>query len=294
MNVVRMVACRESTILIAGESGTGKEMLAREIHDRSQRSSGPFVPVDCTVLMGSLLESQLFGHERGAFTGAVAQSLGLIRCAQGGTLFLDEIAEMNLELQAKLLRVLQDHMVRPVGGTEPVPVDFRVIAATSRDLGEFLRNGRFREDLYFRLAVVCIELPPLRARPQDVIPLAGHFLDALAEFYGENKKLLTRQACNLLSAYHWPGNVRELANIMERAYVLSSGNLIKADVLPASLREAPGQIPLPTIRTLAEAERKAILRALRSTHSSRTRAARLLGIEPRRLGRLMSRLGIST
>lgn len=293
MKLVRIVAPRETTILIVGESGTGKDVLAREIHSRSRRSSGPFVPVDCTALTASILESQLFGHEKGAFTGAVSDSLGLIRCAQNGTLFLDEIGDLGAELQAKFLRVLQDHNVRPVGSSELFPVDFRVIIATHRDLQAMVREGTFREDLYFRLAVVSVELPPLRARPEDIVPLAYHFLDTLADFYGEGQVTLSRLACDRLLAYGWPGNIRELANVMERAYVLSLGRRIKASALPPSLQAAVGPVSTQPTPTLAEVERKSILEALRNAHSVKTRAATLLDIDPRRLDRLISRLGIN-
>ncbi|MCK4659002.1 MAG: sigma-54-dependent Fis family transcriptional regulator [Phycisphaerae bacterium] len=291
MHVLSAVAPRETTVLVCGESGTGKELLAREIHARSKRSAGPFVPVDCTTVTGSLFESQLFGHVKGAFTGASTDTLGLIRSADGGTLFLDEVGELRPELQGKLLRVLQDRLVLPVGGVQPFPADIRVIAATNCSLEAMVHQGAFREDLYYRLAVVCLQLPPLRQRPEDIGPLAYHFLDAIAAFYQEPGKRFTRRAVAALRAYRWPGNVRELANAIERAFVLCSDETIDVDALPGAVRGSTA--PADSDHTLDAIERGAIEEAMRETGWIRSQAAAILGIDPRRLKRMMARLHVS-
>src|SRR5688572_29072759 len=219
--IVAGVAARRSTVMLLGETGSGKEMLARFVHQSSQRSAKPFIPVDCSSLTDNLFESELFGHVRGAFTGASRDSLGFIRAADGGTLFLDEIGELGAGTQAKLLRVLQERRVVPVGETRGRPVDIRVVAATHRDLTGMVRDGTFRQDLYFRLNVVTLRLPSLRERREDVLPLARHFLQLQAELYDEPVRQLAPDAAAALRAYDWPGNVREVANVMEQAHVLA-------------------------------------------------------------------------
>jgi transcriptional regulator with PAS, ATPase and Fis domain len=244
------IASRHSTILINGETGTGKEMLARFIHSQSNRSDRPFIPVDCSALTDTLIESQLFGHVRGAFTGAVRDSLGFIRAAHGGTLFLDEIGELPLHMQAKLLRVIQERAVVPVGGHQAYGVDIRIISATHRYLSDRVKCQTFREDLYYRLNVIGLTVPPLRERSSDILTLCHHFLDRQAAVYHEPVRVLSDTASSILQAYHWPGNVRELANVMEHAHVLASDNLIQPSNLPAHLLvplqtqlQVPMQVP---------------------------------------------------
>ena len=222
-------------MLIEGETGVGKEIAAREIHACSRRADKPFVPVDCTAFSSDLIESQLFGHVKGAFTGAVSAALGFIRCADGGTLFLDEIGELPLGVQAKLLRCLQERAVVPLGDVEPVAVNLRVVAATHRDLAGMVCAGTFRQDLYFRLNVVRLTIPPLRQRRDDIVPLAMFFLDELARVYNEPRKLLGLSAQEALVRYGWPGNIRQLRNSVERAFLYSSERTIEAAHLPAEL-----------------------------------------------------------
>jgi transcriptional regulator with PAS, ATPase and Fis domain len=294
---IQLVAARPATVLIEGETGVGKELVAREIHAQSGRSTGPFLPADCTAFSGQLIESQLFGHVKGAFTGAVTSTLGFIRCADGGTLFLDEIGELPLELQSKLLRCLQERAVVPVGSAEHVPVDVRVIAATHRNLDEMVREGRFRQDLYFRLNVVRLRIAPLRRRPEDVVPLAMHFLDEIAYSYDEPAKSLDEGARNLLVQYAWPGNVRELRNMMERAHLFCGSRVIGAAHLPPEIRDAVsptaarGGRPAHgnSIPSLAEAESLLVARALQAARGNQSAAARLLQVERHRLRRLIAR-----
>ena len=286
------VATRRSTILILGETGTGKEVMAREVHARSQRSRGPFIPVDCSSLSETLFESELFGHVRGAFTGANRDSLGFIRAADGGTLFLDEIGELGAGTQAKLLRVIQERRVVPVGETRGRPVDIRVIAATHRDLPSMVRDGTFRQDLYFRLNVVTLRLPPLRERREDVIPLARHFLRLQAELYDEPVKRLAPDAAAALRAYDWPGNVREVANVMEMAHVLAGSDEVELENLPPHFAEQPiDREPVSDLR-LVDVERRTIMEALRRTKFCKAAAARLLGLNIQRLNRRIIRLNI--
>ena len=225
--IARRAAVLNSTIVISGETGTGKETFARLIHGYSRRAAHPFIPVDCTALPESLFESGLFGHTKGAFTGAHRDSLGYIRSAHRGTLFLDEIGELSLGLQAKLLRVLQERCVVPVGATSPQLVDIRVICATNRDLAAMVSAGAFRQDLFYRLAVVSLEVPPLRERVDDIIPLARYWLDKLAETYGEAPKTISTPAAEALLMHSWPGNIRELFNVIEDAHVLCCGSTIE-------------------------------------------------------------------
>jgi len=278
---------------VLGESGTGKEVVARYIHDLSERSEGPFVPINCGALPETLLESELFGHVKGSFTGAVRDKEGLFTAARGGTFFLDEIAEIAPSTQVKLLRVLQEREVLPVGGTEPIPVDVRVIAATNRDLDEDMRNGRFRSDLYYRLNVIALHLPPLRERPDDIPLLAEGCLERLAGERGQPPRRLSQAALEVLLAYDWPGNVRELENVLEHAALVSAGEEIPAEALPDRARSRRA-VPLVSERahanpTLDAVERAYILWVLHAEGGNKTRAAEVLGIDPSTLYRKLSR-----
>ena len=280
------VARRQTTVMILGESGTGKEMIARLIHAASPRRDGPLVPVNCSALMGTLFESQLFGHVRGAFTGAIADSMGFFQAADSGTLFLDEIGDLGFELQSKLLRVLQDGYVVPVGSVRPKPIDVRVLAATNCDLRDRVRSGKFREDLFYRLNVVSIEVPPLRERPGDILPLANHFLKNLADFYGEPTKQLSEEVCRLLCSYRWPGNVRQLINAVEHIVTVQPGGVVQLADLPLELlREIERQDGESGFMTLDELERQHIRRALELASGEKATAARMLGIARPRLYR---------
>jgi transcriptional regulator with PAS, ATPase and Fis domain len=292
-DVATSIAPRRSTVMLLGETGTGKEMLARHIHAQSERANKPFIPVDCSSMTESLFESQLFGHIKGAFTGAVRESLGFIRAADGGTLFIDEVGELPLVLQAKLLRVLQERCVVPVGDVKPRPVDVRVITATHRDLSAMVRAGTFREDLYFRLNVVVLQVPPLRERPDDVVPLAQHFLAVQADLYDEPAKALSPEAAELLRQHPWPGNVRELANVIEHAHVLASAGVIRAADLPVRLRQlAESQVATPSDLRLIDVERRTIAEALNRANFCKAAASRMLGINIQRLNRRIRSLGI--
>jgi transcriptional regulator with PAS, ATPase and Fis domain len=294
-SVVELTARRSTTVLLEGETGVGKEIAAREIHRLSHRADGPFIPVDCTVFSTELMESQLFGHVRGAFTSAVAAALGFMRCAHGGTLLLDEIGELPLSVQAKLLRCIQERAVVPVGATEPIPVDVRIIAATHRDLAQMVRDGTFRQDLYYRLNVVRLTIPPLRQRGEDICLLARHFLDGFARSYEEPLKTISPAAEKLLMQFAWPGNVRELRNVMERAFLFCSDRTIDVGHLPNEIRDSRREVldQMPddvddsdwAIPRLAEAERLLIARVLRVTGGNQSDAARLLGVERHRLRR---------
>lgn len=278
------VARTNATVLLTGESGTGKEVAARKIHTWSSRSKGPFVAVNCAALSEHLLESELFGHEKGAFTGASERRRGRIELAQGGTFFLDEIGEMKLDLQAKLLRVLQEKQFERVGGSQTISCDVRWIAATNRDLLSLVTEGLFREDLYHRLAVFPVRLPPLRERKEDIVPLAKNLLIRIASDLGQKQLSLSSEAENMLGSWDWPGNVRALANALERAAILADGPLIQGKHLspPQSTTQA---IPSPTSSagSLADVERDAILRALAKVDGNRRKAAELLGIGLRTL-----------
>jgi DNA-binding NtrC family response regulator len=300
---IERVAPRSATVLIEGETGVGKEIAARRIHSLSPRAGKPFVPVDCTVFSSELMESQLFGHVRGAFTGAVAAALGFVRCAHGGTLFLDEIGELPLAVQAKLLRSIQERTVVPVGGVEPIPVDLRIIAATHRDLAAMVREGTFRQDLYFRLNVVRISIRPLRQRRDEILPLAEAFVQDIAAAYAEPSKTLAPAAKDALVRYDWPGNVRELRNAIERAFLFCGDRTIDVAHLPTEIREShassPANEPWPdflidteAIPKLADAERLLIARVLKVTGGNQSDAARLLDIERHRLRRKIAQHGL--
>ncbi|HTM56221.1 MAG TPA: sigma 54-interacting transcriptional regulator, partial [Pirellulales bacterium] len=292
---IEHVAPRLATVLIEGETGVGKEVTAREIHAHSLRSDKPFVPVDCTGFASELIESQLFGHVKGAFTGAERATLGLMRCADGGTLFLDEIGELPPPVQAKLLRCLQERTVVPLGGIEPVVIDVRIIAATHRDLARMVREGTFRQDLYFRINVVRLTIPPLRERPDDIIRLALQFIDELAQFYQEPNKRIAAHVQQLLLRYDWPGNVRELRNVMERSFVFCNDRTIDLAHLPSEVRECVDHSSRHStaasepITSLAEAERVLIGRVLKKVHGNQSQAAQLLDVERHRLRRLIMR-----
>jgi DNA-binding NtrC family response regulator len=294
LKLINVIASRRCPVIVSGETGVGKEMVARQIHYASDRSDKPFIPVDCTTLTGQLFESQLFGHTKGAFTGAVDSTLGFFRAADGGTIFLDEISEIPLELQAKLLRVLQENSVTPLGSTKSYPIDIRVLCATNENLQKLLESGDFRSDLYYRLNVVTLEVPPLRKRKEDILPLAEYFLTSQAIFYGEQPKTFDSNVKKLLLSYLWPGNVRELSNAIEHAYVLTQGQVIQASALPFEvlLADTPGY-PKNQLPTLDEVKRKIITQTLEHTSGRKIAAAKILGVERRKLNRLIEKLNIS-
>jgi two-component system response regulator AtoC len=286
--VVRQVAPTRSSVLITGETGTGKELIARAIHDLSPRRDKLFVPLNCTAIPSELLESELFGHARGAFSGAHADRTGKFQAADDGTLFLDEIGDMDVRLQAKLLRVLQEGVVEPLGTNRRIPIDVRVISSTNRDLEKALRQGEFREDLYFRLNVIQLKLPPLRERRDDIGPLAEAFLADFARDLGRPHLRLSPEASAVLQSYAWPGNVRELRNLMERAAVLSRGEVVGAPMLGSFLLSAsdsrqPDSDRLNLERALLLVERRLILDALAVADGDKGEAAKLLGIGERTL-----------
>jgi len=295
--VVEAVADTPTTVLITGESGTGKSMVARAIHQRSNRRDGPFVEVACGALPETLLESELFGHVRGAFTGAVGERAGKFKQADGGTIFLDEISTATPALQVKLLRVLQEFAFEPVGGTKTERVNVRCILATNEDLEEAVRQGRFRQDLYYRVNVVTIHLPPLRERLGDIPLLAEHFLRRHRERTGRDVLGFTDEAMRCLQAYGWPGNVRELENVVERAVILTRHPTITVEDLPESVRapstgsDGDGRI-LPLKKALEKPEREIIERALRAFHGNRQATAEALGINRTTLYKKMRRYGI--
>jgi DNA-binding NtrC family response regulator len=285
---VARVAGSTATVLIRGESGTGKELFARVLHERSPRAQRPFVAVNCAAIPEHLLESELFGHERGAFTGALSRRIGRVERASGGTLFLDEVGDMSLALQAKMLRVLQEREVERVGGSGAIRVDVRIIAATNRDLEADVVANRFREDLYYRLAVVPIDLPPLRARGGDIAILAEHYLAAATAEHDLPPVRIDEAAMRLLCAYSWPGNVRQLRNVMERLALMVPGSVVRATHLPAEIRAPCRHVQgdhTRTFGTLAEVERRHIERVLEQTGGQLARAADILGIHRNTLRR---------
>ena len=293
------IADSNASVLIAGETGTGKELVARALHERGRRKAGPFVAVDCASLPEPLLESELFGHARGAFTDAHAARRGLFVQANGGALFLDEIGDLPLALQAKLLRALQTRCVRPVGANEEVPFDVNLIAATNRDLESAVEEGRFREDLYFRINVIHVEMPPLRARGGDVLLLAQHFVDRYAAQAGKRVTGLSPDAAERLLAYVWPGNVRELENCIERAIALTRHETIGLDDLPEKIRGfqrshvlVAGDDP-SELAPLEEVERRYVLRVMEAVGGSKTLAARVLGIGRKTLYRKLEQYKIA-
>jgi len=293
LKLAEHVSPTESTVLIQGESGTGKEVVARYIHNLSNRVDGPFLSINCGALPENLLESELFGHVKGSFTGAVRDKQGLFAAARGGSFFLDEVGEMPPSLQVKLLRVLQEREAIPVGATEPIPVDVRIIAATNRDLEEEIRRGNFRSDLFYRLNVIAINLPPLRERRDDLLLLIESFLQSLAQESGAEAKALSSEALDAVMVYEWPGNVRELENALEHAVVLSRGNVIDGASLPERITKRRKE-PLVAERsyrnpTLEVIERAYIMWVLQAEGGNKTRAAEVLGIDPSTLYRKLSR-----
>jgi len=292
---VLRVAATNTTVLIRGESGTGKELVAQAIHYHSPRAKKPFIKVNCAALPETLVESELFGYERGAFTGAFQKKKGRFELANGGTLFLDEIGELSPATQVKLLRVLQEREFERVGGTESVQVDVRVIAATNRDLEQALANSSFREDLYYRLNVFPIFIPPLRARKADVLPLADHFTEKYARAHGKSIQRISTPAIDLLSSYYWPGNVRELENTIERAVLMADGQVIHGHHLPPTLQtaDATGTVVSTSLDGAVGAfERSLIEDALKTAQGNRSRAARLLGTTQRVISYKIRKYGI--
>jgi len=289
------VAPSASTILILGESGTGKELVARAIHRNSPRSAKPIIAINCAAITETLLESELFGHERGAFTGAVGQKRGVFEAADGGTLFLDEIGELSAALQAKLLRVLQERTIQRVGSTRTVPIDIRIIAATNRDLSAIVKDGRFRQDLFFRINVVTIRVPPLRERKQDIPLLAAHFRERFSQRAGMAEGRVTEEAMRLLCSYEWPGNVRELENCLERAVLMCATGVIRPEDLPEELLANPENAAdtFPGYyREIAEAKRRIVARAVAESAGNLSEASRRLGIHRNHLHRLLNSLGL--
>jgi two-component system response regulator AtoC len=300
---VARVAPTKSTVLVLGESGTGKEMIARAIHEHSPRANRSFVAVDCGALTETILESELFGHVRGAFTGAVADKKGVFEEAQGGTCFLDEVGGISANLQARLLRVLQEHEIRRVGGKEWIPVDVRVVAATNYNLANAVKHGDFRQDLYYRLNVVTINLPPLRERKDDIPLLAQHFLSLYSEENGKAISAISEKAMELLLSYPWPGNIRELENAIEQAVALSYQPVLMPEDLPPDVRdqEAPrfpspgseeGQFLFSDTPSLEEVKKRYVLRVLKSTQGNVSATARILNVDRRSLYRMLARYNI--
>jgi two-component system response regulator AtoC len=293
--VIGTLAQADCTVLLRGESGTGKELVARAIHYSSQRAGNPFVPVNCAAIPESLLESELFGYDKGAFTGATTRKLGKFELASGGTIFLDEIADMSLAMQAKMLRVIQERTFERLGGTRPIKVDTRIIAATNKVLEELMRKEAFREDLYYRLNVVSIYLPALRERKKDIPLLVSHFLRKYNGVDDKNARRISSQALKLLMDYDWPGNVRELENVIERAVVLGEGDMFLPGDLSLKVEEKPlisGVTSSSIDVSLAEAEKRLIKDTLKLAHWNQTKAAKTLGIHRNTLRRKIRRLKI--
>jgi DNA-binding NtrC family response regulator len=298
---IARAADSDATVLVLGESGTGKEMVARVLHSRSRRAKGPFVAINCAAIPENLLESELFGHEKGAFTGAIGRRIGRFERANGGTLFLDEIGDMSLALQSKILRAIQEREVERVGAGSPVSIDVRIVAATNRDLAESVREERFREDLYYRLAVVTLNLPPLRDRGPDLDQLALHYVAHYGREHARPVRAVAEEVFAALRAHPWPGNVRQLRNAMERAVVMSEGEVLLPQHLPADILHPPASRPaaeaaeMPLV-TLEEMERRMIRRALAETANNLTMAAERLGIHRNTLRRKIAeyRLGVAT
>jgi transcriptional regulator with PAS, ATPase and Fis domain len=289
---IAKVADTKSTVLLYGERGTGKELVARSIHYNSLRNDQPFIPVDCATLVETLMESELFGHVRGAFTGAHSAKRGLLEEADGGTLFLDEVSNLSLSMQTKLLRFLQEHEIKRVGGTESIKVDVRVIAATNQSLDPLVKSGKFREDLFDRLNVVSITLPPLRERKEDIPLLANHFLYKFSE---ENKKSISHispEVLEILIRYSWPGNVRELEHTLERAVIFSTHPIILPENLPRNMFEemkGTESLPIEKLLPLKEIEKRYVLQVLEETKGNKKKASEILGIDRTTLYRILEK-----
>src|SRR5215475_12767979 len=296
VDLAKKAAGSSATVLLLGESGTGKEIFARTIHNWSERRDRPFIAINSVGLSKELLESELFGHEQGAFTGAHRRKTGKIELAHGGTIFFDEIGDVSPELQAKLLRFLQEREIERVGGITPIPVDVRIIAATNRNLEASVKEGRFREDLYYRLNVVAIHLPPLRERREDIGALSRYFLRKHSMAVRRNVSAISDEALKKLEAYDWPGNVRELANVIERAVVLGSGPAVTLEDVPGRIAAGSTTPAAPEVLSYREgliaARKDLLLRALATTHGNRAAAARLVGLEGKYFLKLMKSLGI--
>jgi len=295
--LIEVVSENRSTVLITGESGTGKELVARTIHQKGPWTDKPFIAINCGAMSETLLDSQLFGHKKGAFTGAIADHEGVFRAAEGGTLFLDEVSEIPLSLQVKFLRAIQEKEVIPLGATRPIKVDVRIVTSTNKDLEEEVKKGTFRADLFYRLNVVPIHLPPLRERHEDISLLIDHFIAEFSRIYNVEPKRVSPEALEKLTPYPWPGNVRELQNIIERAFALSRSNEITlADLPPQVTNSAPPFSPFASpldISPLEEAERVLIGTALQKSRGNKNEAARLLGIDRQRLYRKIEKYGLS-
>ena len=286
-DLIAQVAKSDSTVLIRGESGVGKEMVAHAIHYNSRRSTKPFIKVNCAALPEAVIESELFGHEKGSFTGAVAQRKGRFELANGGTIFLDEIGDLSPAMQIRLLRVLQEREFERVGGNDTISVDVRIIAATNRDLEKAMETGTFRQDLYFRINVFPIFLPPLRERRSDILDLANYFVEKYSKQNSKNVRRISTPAIDMLTSYHWPGNVRELENVIERAVILSNDDVVHGHHLPPTLQtaEASGTVMKETLETtLEKVEREMIIEALKNARGNKTKAAETLGITERIMG----------
>ncbi len=304
LDTVRRVAPSDATVLVRGETGTGKELVARAIHDASTRSQGSWVPIDCASVPENLLESEMFGYERGAFTGATATKRGLLETGNGGTVFMDEIGDLSATMQAKLLRVLQERQFRRVGGREMLQLDIRVIAATNRNLEELMREGKFRDDLFFRLNVVSLVLPPLRERPEDIAPLANFFLDQLSQKARKTGVAISSAAMMILERYGWPGNIRELKNVVQRALSVAECGQITPLDLPAEFLEstcgdeppadANSSFRTAKSRALGDFEREYFSRLLTESGGNVSEAARRAGMRRTALHRLLAKYGIHT
>jgi len=293
--IAQQVSPTRATVLITGETGTGKELVAHAIHNLSPRKNGPFIAVHAAELSPTLLESELFGHEKGAFTGAVERRIGRFELADGGTLFLDEVGEIDPTIQVKLLRVLEERAFERVGGSKTLSVDVRLVAATNRDLKKLVSEGKFRDDLFYRLSVVTIALPPLRERREDIPLLVHTFLQQSARENGRNVREITQEAVNVLMAYDWPGNVRELRNTIEQMVVLARGERLTLRDVPAAIRGGADLTKITVVRagmTVEEAERQLMVQALKEMHGNRTRAAQKIGMSRRTLHRKLKKYGL--
>ncbi len=296
ISVLESVSQTDTTVLITGESGTGKELAARAIHLNSSRKSGPFIAVNCSAFVESLIESELFGHEKGAFTGAVKTKIGKFKLAQGGTLFLDEIGDLSTTIQTKLLRVLETREFERVGGNKSIKMDARIITATNKDLLEEIKAGRFREDLFYRINVINVHLPPLRERMDDFPLIVNHFIELFNKKFNKNIKQFSSEAFDILLDYNWPGNIRELENVIEHCFVICTGDIIQVECLPKRLREQKFKTSVElhsnSKKGFKEAERELILSVLEKNNHNRTKAAKELNINPSTLWRKMKKLGI--